>query len=170
MCVARLYAACVLTHEQLLMQMFATLNYIQTRHPYGDIAGQPSQAPQADSTERQDKSTVLNGTDKTTQIANESSTPIKTESTTPSNVQSADAFKAAMRELAQELVVQEQKAEILINSLPGIGNNERDQRRRIEELQIELRAVEAERTAAEAVKVEILQNLDKVILSLKRGR
>ena len=31
-------------NTQLLTQMYASLNYIQQKHPYGDFPGQPSQA------------------------------------------------------------------------------------------------------------------------------
>lgn len=163
----------ILTSEQLLMQMFATLNYIQTHHPYGEIPGQPNQAPQnGDTTDRKDSNAglIANGNQVTMKSAENGTTPIKTEASSPRATSDQDGFKVAMRELAQDLVIQEQKAEILINSLPGIGDSERDQRQRMLKLQKELKVVEAERASAEIVKSEMLRNLDQVILSLKRGR
>lgn len=153
--------------------MYATLSYIQRHHPYGEIPEQPSQAPQADSTGLSTAGTgAVNGNGRaraaSAQAAGDDG-PVKakTEASTPIP-DAPDHFRAAMRELAQDLVMQEQKAEILINSLPGIGNSERDQLKRMQELEGELKRVEAERARAEEQRQRMLGSLNRVIVGLKR--
>lgn len=155
------------------MQMFAALNYIQTQHPHGEIQGQPSQASQAENDGARKPSldpsrTVPVRVNGNTQ-SQDGQVAIKTEATTPAS-DSQDTFRAALRELAQDLVMQEQKTEILINSLPGLGTSEQDQRRRMQELENELKLVEAERLLAEQDKTDLLRSLDRLITGLGRGR
>ena len=77
-------------------------------------------------------------------------------------------FDAALRELAQDLVLQEQQIEHLINSLPGIGNIEADQERRMRELEQDLREVERERARAEEERERMVEGLGRVIVGAKR--
>lgn len=155
------------------MQMFATLNYIQTQHPYGRIAGQPDQSPAANAREdglrmeagdnvHDGRGSRLLSTDRSP-VA----TTIKQEPMTPS-ADAADTFNNALRQLARDLVIQEQKAEMLINSLPGIGSTERDQKRRMQELEAELKQVSIQRTNGESEKARMIRDLDRLILSIRR--
>ncbi|KAF2479553.1 mediator complex, subunit Med21 [Neohortaea acidophila] len=139
--------------DDLLTQMYASLSYIQNRHPYGDIPGQPSQAPDpaAASTPA-----ATNGE------VGRSEAP---ETPLP---EAPDRFQATMHELARDLVLKEQQIEILINSLPGIGAGEADQNQRIRELEAELTVVEKERAKAEKERERLVDALGQVIVGVKR--
>ena len=65
-------------------------------------------------------------------------------------------------------MLKEQQIEYLIQSLPGIGSSERDQERRIRELQEELRVVEAERREKEKVREELVESLGTVLVGGRR--
>src|ERR1700761_4858734 len=126
--------------DDLLTQMYASLSYIQIRHPYGDIPGQPSQepvpiAPQSAPTTPAVAALPNGGTSKQKQQpeAEKSGEP-KAPSTPPP--EDPQVFDTALRELARDLVLKEQQIEYLINSLPGIGNSEADQEQRMRELEI----------------------------------
>lgn len=131
--------------------MYASLSYVQTRHPYASIEGQPSQAPAP-----------------TTNSTNPNATNENGEQSTPPP-ETPVAFESAMRELAQDLVVKEQQIEYLVNSLPGIGTSEAQQERRMRELEVELRAAEKERAAAEVEKETMVEGLGKVLVGVRRG-
>ena len=158
--------------------MYAALNYIQTHHPYGDIPGQPSQAPEpALITPPSDHPPVngllANGTTTTTttqrqQQTNGTTQPPAAEDTTQSDPNNnrpdrPEAFHHALRELAQGLVLQEQQIELLINSLPGLGNSEASQLARMRELEVELREVEAERARAEEEREGLVEVLGQLV-------
>ncbi|KAI9054976.1 hypothetical protein LZ554_002119 [Drepanopeziza brunnea f. sp. 'monogermtubi'] len=80
----------------------------------------------------------------------------------------ADVFKAAQRELAQDLILKEQQIEYLISSLPGLGNSEKDQEHMIRTLEEELKVAEDERRGALMEKEEVLGRLEGVIRGIKR--
>lgn len=65
-------------------------------------------------------------------------------------------------------MLKEQQIEYLINSLPGLGNSEADQEKRMRELEKELREVEAERLKAESEKDALVDGLGKVLVGVKR--
>lgn len=77
-------------------------------------------------------------------------------------------FDAALKELAQDLVVKEQQIEYLIEVLPGIGRSEEEQGRRIRELEEQLQEVEGRRREAVRVKEECIERLDGVIGRVRR--
>jgi mediator of RNA polymerase II transcription subunit 21 len=79
-----------------------------------------------------------------------------------------DVFKAGQRELAQDLILTEQKIEYLISTLPGLDHSEQDQERRILELEEELKAAEEKRKVAVKEKDVILAKLEQVIRNIKR--
>jgi mediator of RNA polymerase II transcription subunit 21 len=148
--------------------MYASLNYIQTRHPYGEIPGQPSQAPQP-----QPNTTPVNS------AAPNSALSLPNGHAHAQNAQNAEppstpppedphTFDAALRELARDLVLKEQQIEYLINSLPGLGNSEADQEKRMRELERELREVEAERARAEVEREALVEGLGQVLVGVKR--
>ncbi|KAF3904870.1 hypothetical protein ABW20_dc0106621 [Dactylellina cionopaga] len=62
----------------------------------------------------------------------------------------------------------EQKIEVLIASLPGIGVSEDDQKERLKELGRELEKAEEERKKSIQEKEELLVEFDEVVRSLKR--
>ena len=141
--------------------MYASLSYIQTRHPYGEIPGQPSQAPQPHppTTPAAPHSALSNGHAQFTQQPDPPSTP------PPEDPQT---FDAALRELARDLVLKEQQIEVIINSLPGLGNSEAEQVERMRELEGELREVEAERARAEAEREGLVEGLGGVLVGVGR--
>lgn len=149
-----------------MTQFYATLAYIQTRHPYGVIPGQPSQAPAPIPPSTQpaltNGDTFQNQSGSRKQTASEEETP----STPPP--EQPDVFAGALRELAQDLILKEQQMEVLINSLPGLGTSEATQEARMRELEQELREVEAERAKAEVDKEKMLAVLGEAIGQIKR--
>lgn len=138
--------------------MFASLNYVQTRHLYGDIPGQPSQAPQNAGQEQG----AANGDPQQGEAPSGGH-----ERGTPSP-ETQEAFNAALRELAQDLVLQQQQIEIIVNQLPGIGSSEPDQQRRMRELEVEMREVEEQRAKKEVEREKMVDLLGEVIGRVKR--
>lgn len=154
--------------------MYASLNYIYTRHPYGEIPGQPSQAPPAapapPSAQELSANGVApapNGEAATTQQNSSNTQNGRGEAATPPP-DPPETFNAAMHELAQDMVVKEQQIELIIGLLPGIGNSEDYQERRLRELEAELRQVEEERTRKEKEKEAMVDLLGEVIGKVKR--
>ncbi|KAI1823101.1 mediator of RNA polymerase II transcription subunit 21 [Xylaria intraflava] len=82
--------------------------------------------------------------------------------------QPEDVFRAALVELAQDLITKEQQIELLISSLPGLDNSEQDQERNIRELEEELKVAEAQRHEAIKEREETLAKLDSVIRGIRR--
>ncbi|KAK5175474.1 RNA polymerase II mediator complex subunit [Saxophila tyrrhenica] len=152
--------------DDLLTQMYASISYIRQRHPYGEIPGQPSQAPKAPepTTNGAGSTEQTNGTVTTTSQPQQ---PAPGREGTPPP-EEPQAFNAALHELARDLVIKEQQIEYLINSLPGLGSSEADQEKRMRELQVELREVEAERAKAEVEKEALVEGLGKMIVGIKR--
>lgn len=138
--------------------MHESLAYIQTRHPYGDFAGQPSQAPDPNAAvkPKSEKETLTNG-----QHAQDDR-----EETPPP--QEPAKFNYELREAARKLVLQEQAIELVIKSLPGIDRTEADQERKMRELEVELREVERKRARAEEEKETMVDLLGHMIMGAKR--
>lgn len=151
--------------SQLNTQMFASLNYVHTRHPYGNIPGQPSQAPQSAGVQ-ENGAPAANGDSQQQQQQGDGPTGSH-EAGTPTP-ETQDAFTAALRELAQDLVLQEQQIEIIVNQLPGIGSSEADQERRMRELEAEMRVVEEQRAKKEVEREQMVDLLGEVIGRVKR--
>lgn len=138
--------------------MFASLNYVHTRHPYGDIPGQPSQAPQTGGQENG----AVNGD------AQQGDGPTGGHAAGTLAPETRDTFTAGLRELAQDVVLQQQQIEIIVNQLPGIGSSEVDQERRMRELEVEMRQVEEERAKKEVEREKMIDLLGEVIGRVKR--
>ncbi|KAI8956102.1 mediator of RNA polymerase II transcription subunit 21 [Xylaria longipes] len=79
-----------------------------------------------------------------------------------------DVFRAALVELAQDLITKEQQIELLISILPGLDNSEQDQERNIRELEEELKVAEAQRQEAIKEREETLAKINAVIRSIRR--
>jgi mediator of RNA polymerase II transcription subunit 21 len=77
-------------------------------------------------------------------------------------------FQAGMVELSRDLIVKEQQIEVLVSTLPGLDNSEKDQERNIKELEEDLKAAEAQRQEALKERDQILAELDAVIRSVRR--
>ncbi|KAG8425376.1 RNA polymerase II mediator complex subunit [Metarhizium acridum] len=80
----------------------------------------------------------------------------------------ADEFAAGLEELSRDLIIKEQQIEVLISTLPGLDNSERDQERNIKDLEGDLKAAEAQRQDALKERDQILAELDSVIRSVRR--
>jgi len=150
-----------------MTQMYASLMYIQTRHPYGDIPGQPSQAPASASNSA---AAALTNGDASQQQSHptRNTTEQRTEPPSTPPPEQPDVFNSALRELAQDLVLKEQQMEIIINSLPGLGNSEADQENLMRRYEIELRDAEAERSQAEEERERMVGVLGEVINKVRR--
>jgi mediator of RNA polymerase II transcription subunit 21 len=162
--------------------MYASLNYIQQKHPYGDIPGQPSQAePPAPAPSQAhtngDGATTSNAVEMngTAKVKDEKADDKKEEDKkadgAPTHIpDQPEVFESTMREMARSLILQEQKAEILINSMPGIGHSEGNQRARMAALMEELKQMEGERAKAEVERERMIDTLGDVIVGIQRVR
>lgn len=157
--------------------MYASLNYIQQKHPYGDFPGQPSQAePPAPAPS---KSKALANGDSTTAADVNGAAKVKEEKKeedkkadgAPTHIpDQPEVFESTMHDMARSLILQEQKAEILINSMPGIGHSEENQMARMSALMDELKQVEGERAKAELDRQRMVDTLGDVIVGIQRVR
>lgn len=137
--------------------MYAALNYVHNRHPYGEIPGQASQAPHSAGQEQGANGDAQQGEGQTG--SHEAGTPIP---------ETPEVFEAALRELAEDIIVQEHKIEYIVNQLPGIGSSEADQERRMRELEVEMRVVEEQRAKQEAEREKMVDMLGEIIGKVKR--
>lgn len=164
---------------QQMTLMYAAVNFIQSRSPYGQIDGQPNQAPASYPPPTSGPNTAVAPHAVSPQPNGELSSPPQPQpqqqASGPSQQSpgspppdAPDDFNAALHELAQSLVLQEQQIEYLINSLPGLGNSEESQTRRMRELEAELRQVEQERARAEEVKERMVDVVGEVLAGIKR--
>ena len=168
---------------QLLTQMYASIRYIQTHHNYGSIPSQPDQNPYS----RNQPASVppsaalppesgANGTNTLAQSPTaETIAPIQQQHTQNSIEDTSGlrpdpphTFEAALKELAQDLVIKEQQIEYLIEVLPGIGRGEEDQDKKIRELEERLREVEIRRKEAVEVKEKCVERLNGTIGRIRR--
>ena len=148
--------------------MYASLSYIQSRHPYGEIPGQPSQVPQAVPESAPNSAALRTNGEQSQQLSTQRQPGPQQERPPTPPPEEPEKFNTALRQLAQDLVIKEQQIEYLINSLPGIGSSEADQEKRMRELEVELRQVERERVEAESEKERMVDMLGQMIVGVKR--
>ncbi|KAI5359013.1 Putative mediator complex, subunit Med21, mediator complex, subunit Med7/Med21 [Septoria linicola] len=158
--------------DDLLTHMYASLHYTYHRHPYGTIPGQPQGpdfrlAGDKEDDDKEDKKEKEKKLQNDAAAAANGEVVKPTEPSTPAPETPAK-FNENLRELAQHLVLKEQQIEYIINSLPGIGNSEVDQEKRMRELERELREVEERRERKEREKEELVDLLGEVIGKVKR--
>ena len=142
--------------EQLFTQMFASITYIDTRHPSVSI---PNQVDQHTS------STTANNN---TNNAPDSQPAPADQDSRYDPEHSPARFQDTMRELAQDLVLKQAQIEALIESLPGLGNSRVDQEKRIEELERELGKVEESREEARKEREQLLRRVEGRIVAARR--
>ncbi|MCJ1483991.1 RNA polymerase II mediator complex subunit [Schaereria dolodes] len=146
--------------DQLATQFYASLRYITTHHPSGILPTQPTH----DLVPLSPAATAAN--------LNSQDQPSSKDlnlNTDPGYVPSDPvSFDAALRELAQDLVLKQQQIELLIGSLPSIESGEQEQEERIKVLAAELREAEKERGDVVGEKEEVLERLDRIIAGVKR--
>ncbi|KAF2722873.1 mediator complex, subunit Med21/Med9 [Polychaeton citri CBS 116435] len=154
--------------DDLLTQMFATLKYIQLRHPFSNIPGQPSQAPTSQSQTAPSSAApaLTNGNSASAKDAQQDL--VKSDEEDPQNPEEPAIFQANMRELARDLILKEQQIEYIIQSLPGIGSSEAEQLERMKVLEAELRAVGKERLVAESEREGLVELVGSVLSGIKR--
>ncbi|KAK0336031.1 RNA polymerase II mediator complex subunit [Friedmanniomyces endolithicus] len=172
-----------LTARKQLTLMYASINYIKTRHPYGEIPGQPSQAPPPAPLPAPTQPSAPHGLTNGDASALEPNGPAHSAAPAPAAPnqeqpleqrdgspppERPDAFNAALHELARDLVLQEQQIELLINSLPGLGNSEVSQELRMRELEAELREVEVARAGAEEERERMVDALGELLAGTRR--
>lgn len=140
--------------DQLFTQMFASITYIDTRHPAVSIPNQVDQhTPSAPATNN-------NASDPA---------PPAIDPDNRHNPEPVSAhFQDTMRELARDLVLKHAQIEALIDSLPGLGNSQADQEKRIEELEDELRKVEEVREEARKEREQLLRRVEGRIVAARR--
>jgi mediator of RNA polymerase II transcription subunit 21 len=142
--------------DQLLTQMYATIRYIDTHHASVSIPGQADQfTPMAET----------QGSNAT----GSSATPAPTGSSQDEPSPDPPAlFQKRMRELAQDLVLKEQQIEALVHALPGIGNSQALQERRLASLEKQLKEVEEERQKWGEEKERLLSAVDGWLAGVRR--
>lgn len=159
--------------DQLLTQMFASIRYIDTHHPYAQIEGQSDQSPATTAITQPQPLT------QTTLPIHPSSNAISSDPAQPPppppaqteaeiRFTSRAAFRPTLQELAQDLVLKEQQIEYLIDTLPGIGTSQLSQEARIRELEQELKEVSEERKKWVAVQEDLVKTVEGVIKGVRR--
>jgi mediator of RNA polymerase II transcription subunit 21 len=167
--------------------MYASLNYIQQKHPYGEFPGQYKSSDLVNFTSKPANRANGNNSTLSTIASAEANGTAKAKSDKKDDKKEeeeerkadgvpvhipdeADVFESTMREMARSLILQEQKAEILINSMPGIGHSEEKQKARMAALMEELKQVEGERAKAEVDRERMIETLGEVIVGVQRVR
>ncbi|KAF2762338.1 hypothetical protein EJ05DRAFT_497192 [Pseudovirgaria hyperparasitica] len=146
--------------DQLTIQMYSSLMYINTRAPYRAIDGQPDWDPlKEDEYAKQDTQT---------QSQTKLSKDPDSAEYDPEKPHPPEYFYASMRELSRDLVTKQQQIDFLIDVLPGIGQSEQQQKKRLEELEQQLVAMEEDRLASLKEKDRLLEKLDEVVSKVKR--
>ncbi|KAF2435951.1 hypothetical protein EJ08DRAFT_645621 [Tothia fuscella] len=159
--------------------MYASIRYIDTHHPPTSIPNQPdftqSQPTQSTTNTTADPSQPTpQHTQQTTQTQQQQDTePAEINPNDipnqPSNLtDTKEVFEARLQELAQDLIVKERQIEALVETLPGLGNSQQDQERRIKELEEELRDVERERLEWDVERERLLEVVEGKILGIRR--
>ncbi|KAH7313078.1 mediator complex, subunit Med21 [Rhexocercosporidium sp. MPI-PUGE-AT-0058] len=130
--------------DQLANQFVASLFYVHKHHDYATLG--------PNDTVRQE-------------LKNEADPAAKEQDVNP---YPAEVFKAAQKELAQDLILKEQQIEFLISVLPGLENSEKDQERMIRQLEEEIKAQDEIHKVALKENEETLARLESVIRGIKR--
>jgi mediator of RNA polymerase II transcription subunit 21 len=151
--------------DQLLTQMYASIRYIDTHHPYASIPNQADQNPFAPAPQPQLSSDPSAPQAQGAPHEKEVNPNEITGETAPD---SKELFEARLQELAQDLIVKERQIEVLVESLPGLGNSREDQERRIRELEGELKAVEGESVKAREERERLVELVEGKILGVRR--
>lgn len=79
-------------------------------------------------------------------------------------------YPESLVELSKDLMVKARQIELLIDSLPGIGVNEKEQMAKVRELENKLQDVERERIQALKEKEQLLRQCDNLILAVTRSK
>ncbi|KAI9725366.1 MAG: RNA polymerase II mediator complex subunit [Chrysothrix sp. TS-e1954] len=144
--------------NQLSIQMYTCLRYIDSKHPAAPIHGQP----------------FLSGPDPsappnpTTTANTPTATDAPQQSDDHTGQPSPEAFKADLQELAEDLVLKEQHIEQLVRTLPGVDMTQEMQERRIRELQGQLDEMEVEVKEARAERDELVTRVEESLMGIKR--
>ncbi|KAH0368128.1 hypothetical protein KCU65_g4108, partial [Aureobasidium melanogenum] len=158
--------------DDLATQMFASIRYIQTRHQFASIPGQPDMseptAPNAPAPLQPNAAPNTLTASAAEQGGPNTAALQQQDPTQPPGPDDPATFQAALRELARDLVLKEQQIEYLISVLPGIGESEANQSQRIQALEKELREADEERKVALAEREAMLDKLGVLASECKR--
>ncbi|KAF2502368.1 hypothetical protein BU16DRAFT_6372 [Lophium mytilinum] len=148
--------------DQLATQMYATLHYTSDRAAPTRLPNLPYQVDPA-------RSSFLETSQQQVQTQ---STQAITQGSDPSQAQTQSQdpeaqFTADLHELSRDLIIKEQQIEVLVDTLPGIGTSEREQRERMRELERQLREIEVQRKEAVAEKEELLEQVAAAIVGVR---
>lgn len=148
---------------QFINQFFGAQYYLNTRHPFGQIEGQPDMNPHSANSVNPAANGTTNGDGQNGN--NGDAAASHTDEHVPD---SPEVFKEALHELARDFIIKEHQIEYLISRLPGLGNSEADQDARIKALAEELRQAEKERTEAMQDREQMLNLLGSLAGKCKR--
>lgn len=145
--------------HQFAQQFVAALHYVNTHHDFALLS------PTDRLVANKNGSTVAGDEESNAGLfpCPRSSADITSVDPKPEGV-----FLAGLRELARDLITQEQKIELLISNLPGLKNSEKDQEERIRVLEKQIKEEEEKRKASVKKKELILTKVENVIRSVKR--
>jgi mediator of RNA polymerase II transcription subunit 21 len=82
---------------------------------------------------------------------------------------SQEEFQRDIRDLSRDLLLKEQQIKILIGSPPGLNASEKEQIKRIEDLEQQLGEIKGERLAAVKGKEALVRVVEGKIRSNRRG-
>ncbi|KAF1992515.1 hypothetical protein K402DRAFT_8042 [Aulographum hederae CBS 113979] len=152
-------------YTQLQLQMFAALHYIQTRHPWALIPGQPDWSPEnthnMPSNESGPNTQNTQNTSTTSQPSQDDASKPKETPPDPPQI-----FHQRIKELAQDMVTKQKQIEFLIAALPSLETSEREQVERIRELDGQLEEMEGRKREAVEMKERLLERLDGRIIGM----
>lgn len=140
--------------------MYAGMMWTNTRHPYGDIPGQPHDADRDIHTSGANENGPGNA-DNPGGAANNNGDRPRSPPPDPN-------FAVTQHEIANDIIMSMARINALADRLPGIGFSEQQQMARLAELDRELREEQAKLDDAKREKERLLAVLDERIMKARR--
>lgn len=140
--------------------MYAGMVYTNTRHPYGDIPGQPHDA---------DRDLQASGANENGPASNaDNAGGANNNGDRPRSPPPDPNFAATQHEIASDIIMNMARINALADRLPGIGFSEQQQMARLAELDRELREEQAKLDEAKREKERLMGVLDERIMKARR--